>query len=109
MKTADIKKVVELQGKILKLADRINKDVARHNSMVIDELRPMLEEVQYNTIYQLGDMTYKRGRVFCQLQCEPYGLGIKADGLATLRRIVLEDSNAPVDNEESGPSDSLPE
>ena len=41
MKTADIKKVVELQGRILKLKDRIMKDVAKHNTMVIDELRPM--------------------------------------------------------------------
>jgi len=35
MKTANIKKVVELQGKILKLKDRIDKDVRRHNEMVI--------------------------------------------------------------------------
>ena len=109
MKTADIKKVIELQGKIIKLKDRINKDVTRHNEMVMDELRPMLNEVQYNTIYQVGDMLYKRGKEFCQLDCEDYGLGIKADGLATLRRIVVEDKDAPSDDTESGPSASLPE
>ena len=109
MKTADIKKVVELQGRILKLKDRIMKDVAKHNTMVIDELRPMLDDVQYATIYQVGDMTYKRGKIFNQLECQDYGLGIKADGLATLRRIVVEDKDAPSDDTESGPSASLPE
>ena len=104
MKTTDIKKVVELQGKILKLKDRIDKDVRRHNEMVIDELRPMLEDVQYNTIYQVGDMLYKRGKEFCQLNCEDYGLGIKADGLATLRRIIVENKDAPSDDTESGPA-----
>lgn len=102
MKLTDIKKIVELQGKIIKMEDRIMKDVARHNAMVINELRPMLDELHYNTIYQLGDMTYKRGRVFCQLQCEPYHLGIKAEGLATLRRIILENDDASVAREESG-------
>jgi len=109
MKTADIKKVVELQGKIIKLKDRIMKDVERHNIMVIDELRPALEEVQYATIYQVGDMTYKRGKIFCQLNCDEYGLGIKADGLATLRRVIVEDTNAVSNDTESGPSASLPE
>jgi len=109
MKTADIKKVVELQGKILKLKDRIMKDVERHNTMVIDELRPMLEGVLPSTIYQVGDMTYKRGKLFCQLECQDYGLGIKAEGLATLRRIVVEDKDAPFDDEESGPSTSVSE
>jgi len=107
MKTADIKKVVELQGKIIKLKDRIMKDVERHNTMVIDELRPLLEDVQYATIYQVGDMTYKRGKVFCQLDCNDYGLGIKADGLSTLRRIVVENKDAPSDDKESGSSASL--
>jgi len=109
MKPADIKKVIELQGKILKLKDRIMKDVERHNKMVIDELRPALEGVQHGTIYQVGDMTYKRGRLFCQLECDDYGLGIKADGLATLRRIIVEDKNAPSDDTESGPSASVSE
>jgi len=109
MKTADIKKVVELQGKIIKLKDRIYKDVERHNEMVLKELRPMLEGVQYSTIYQSGDMTYKRGKVFCQLDCDEYGLGLKADGLATLRRIIVEDKNAPSNDKESGPSASLSE
>jgi len=107
MKTADIKKVVELQGKIIKLKDRIMKDVERHNTMVIDELRPLLDDVQYSTIYQVGDMLYKRGKEFCQLNCEDYGLGIKADGLATLRRIVVENKDAPSDDKESGSSASL--
>ena len=109
MKTTDIKKVVELQGKILKLKDRIDKDVRRHNEMVIDELRPMLEDVQYNTIYQVGDMLYKRGKEFCQLNCEDYGLGIKADGLATLRRIIVENKDAPSDDTESGPATPVSE
>ena len=109
MKTTDIKKVVELQGKILKLKDRIDKDVRRHNEMVIDELRPMLEDVQYNTIYQVGDMLYKRGKEFCQLDCEDYGLGIKADGLATLRRIIVENKDAPSDDTESGPATPVSE
>ena len=107
MKTADIKKVVELQGKIIKLKDRIMKDVERHNTMVIDELRPLLDDVQYSTIYQVSDMLYKRGKEFCQLNCEDYGLGIKADGLATLRRIVVENKDAPSDDKESGSSASL--
>lgn len=104
MKEIDIKKIVELQGKIIKLKDRIYKDVERHNNMVLNELRPMLEGVQYSTIYQVGDMTYKRGKVFCQLDCEEYGLGPKAEGLATLRRIVVEDTNAPSDDTKSGSS-----
>ena len=109
MKTADIKKVVELQGKIIKLKDRIMKDVERHNTMVIDELRPMVEGILPSTIYQVGDMTYKRGRLFCQLECQDYGLGIKAEGLATLRRIVVEDKDAPSDDTESGSSTPVSE
>ena len=107
MKETDIKKVIELQGKIIKLKDRIYKDVERHNDMVLKELRPLLEGVQYSTIYQVGDMTYKRGRVFCQLECDEYGLGPKADGLATLRRIIVEDTNAASDDEKSGSSASI--
>lgn len=109
MKTADIKKVIELQGKIIKLKDRIMKDVEKHNEMVMDELRPMLNEVQYNTIYQVGDMLYKRGKEFCQLDCDDYGLGVKADGLATLRRIVVENRDAPSDDTKSGSSASVSE
>ena len=109
MKTADIKKVVELQGKIIKLKDRIMKDVERHNTMVIDELRPMVEGILPSTIYQVGDMTYKRGRLFHQLDCQDYGLGIKAEGLATLRRIVVEDKDAPSDDTESGSSTPVSE
>ena len=109
MKEADIKKVVELQGKILKLKDRIMQDVARHNSMVVNDLRPALEGIQYSTIYQVGDMTYKRGRVFCQLQCDEYGLGVKADGLMTLRKIIVETENAPSNDTKSGPATPLSE
>ena len=109
MKEQNIKKVIELQGKIIKLKDRIYKDVERHNEMVLQELRPMLEGIQYSTIYQVGDMTYKRGRVFCQLECDEYGLGPKADGLATLRRIIVEDKNAPSDDTESGSSAPISE
>jgi tRNA threonylcarbamoyladenosine modification (KEOPS) complex Pcc1 subunit len=109
MKEADIKKVVELQGKIIKLRDRIMKDVARHNQMVCDELRPMSEKILHNTIYQVGDMTYRRGRIFCQLDCDDFGLGIKAEGLATLRRIVVEDNDAASDKQEGGPSASVSE
>jgi len=109
MKEADIKKVVELQGKIIKLRDRIMKDVSRHNQMVYDELRPMSEKILHNTIYQVGEMTYRRGRIFCQLECDDFGLGIKAEGLATVRRIVVEDTDAPSDNKESGPSTPISE
>ena len=109
MKTTDIKKVVELQGKIIKLKDRIMKDVERHNTMVIDELRPMLEGVLPSTIYQVGDMTYKRGKLFSQLECQDYGLGVKAEGLATLRRIIVEDRDAPSDDTESGSSTPVSE
>ena len=109
MKTTDIKKVVELQGKIIKLRDRIMKDVDRHNTMVIAELRPMVQGVLPSTIYQVGDMTYKRGKLFCQLECEDYGLGIKAEGLATLRRIVVEDKDAPSDDTESRPATPVSE
>lgn len=107
MKEQNIKKIVELQGKIIRLKHKIDKDVTRHNEMVLDELRPLLEEVQYNTIYQVGDMLYKRGKEFCQLDCQDYGLGIKADGLATLRKIVVEDKNAASDDEEGRSSASL--
>lgn len=104
MNDKDIRKLVELQGKIIKLKDRIFKDVERHNDMVLKELRPLTEDILHNTIYQIGDMTYKRGRIFCQLECDEYGLGPKAEGLATLRKIVVEENNAPSDDTESGSS-----
>jgi hypothetical protein len=109
MKEQNIKKIVELQGKIIKLKHKIHNDVERHNDMVLKELRPLLEGVQYNTIYQVGDMLYKRGREFCQLESGDYGLGVKADGLATLRRIIVEDKNAASDDQEGGPSAPLSE
>lgn len=98
MNGKDVKKLVELQGKIISLRHRIDRDVERHNSMVLDELRPMAENLLHNTIYQVGDMTYKRGRVFCQIDCQDYGLGVKAEGLATVRRVVVEDTDAPIND-----------
>lgn len=95
MNEKDVKKVIELQGKIIKLRERIMKDVDRHNEMLMQELRPLTTDLLHNTIYQVGDMTYKRGRVFEQLDCRNYGTGIKVDGLATLRRIVVENTDAP--------------
>lgn len=107
MNTKDIKKIVELQGKVIKLRERILNDVKRHNEMVIDELRPLTSDVLHNTIYELNGVLYKRGRVFSQLDCQDYGLGPKADGLATLRKVEVKD--APFDDTESGPSASLSE
>lgn|SRR5210317_245474 len=100
MNGKDVKKLVELQGKIIQLRSRIDHDVERHNSMVLDQLRPMAENLLHNTIYQVGDMTYKRGRVFCQIDCQDYGLGVKAEGLATVRRVVVEDTDAPINDPE---------
>ena len=100
MNGKDVKKLVELQGKIIQLRRRIDHDIERHNSMVLDQLRPMSENLLHNTIYQVGDMTYKRGRVFCQLECKDYGLGVKAEGLATVRRVVVEDTDAPINDAE---------
>jgi hypothetical protein len=100
MNGKDVKKLVELQGKIISLRHRIERDVDRHNEMVLDELRPMAENLLHNTIYQVGDMTYKRGRVFCQLNCDDFGLGVKAEGLATVRKIVVEDTDAPINDSE---------
>jgi len=100
MNGKDVKKLVDLQGKIIQLRHRIEHDVERHNSMVLDQLRPMAENLLHNTIYQVGDMTYKRGRVFCQIDCQDYGLGVKAEGLATVRRVVVEDTDAPINDPE---------
>jgi hypothetical protein len=107
MKTQDVKKIVELQGKIIKLRERILNDVKRHNEMVIGELRPMTHDVLHNTIYELNGVIYKRGRVFSQLECLDYGLGPKADGLATLRKVEVRD--APSDDKESGQTTPIPE
>jgi hypothetical protein len=110
MNEKDVKKMVELQGKILKLRERIEADVRRHNKMITEELRPMTEDILHNTIYQVGMMTYKRGRVFCQIRCEDYGLGTKAEGLATLRKLETEDiPDAPTDDTASGSSTPLSE
>lgn len=109
MNEKDVRKVVKLQGDIIKLRARIMQDVDKHNAMLMQELRPLADQLLHNTIYQIGDMTYKRGRVFSQLDCGDYGLGIKVDGLATLRRVVVGDSDAVVNDEESGSSSTLSE
>jgi len=109
MNEKEVKKLVELQGKILKTRARIEDDVKRHNRMVVDELRPMTEDILHNTIYQVGSVTYKRGRVFCQLQLEDYGLGAKAEGLATLRVLDEEKEDAPTVKPASGPSTPISE
>jgi hypothetical protein len=108
MNEKDVKKLVELQGRILKLKDRIEQDVRKHNKMVVEELRPMTDDILHNTIYQVGDMTYKRGRVFSQLEVQDYGLGAKAEGLATLRKVETEDvPDAPTHDTTGGPSAPL--
>ena len=99
MNEKDLKKVIDLQQRIIKLRERIHADVIRHNKMVIDELRPLSEEILHNTIYEHEGYTYRRGRVFSQLELNDYGLGAKADALATLRKLEKED--APVVNETS--------
>ena len=109
MNEKDVRKVVELQGKLIKLRARIMQDVEKYNTVLLDELRPLTEGLIHNTIYQIGDMTYKRGKVMCQITAEDYGLGVKVDGLATLRRIVVGNGDAAIDDEESGPSASLSE
>ena len=97
MNEKDLKKVVDLQERIEKLAVKIASDVHRHNRMVIDELRPLCDDILHNTIYEHEGYTYRRGRVFSQLQLEDYGLGVKAEGLSTLRK--LEKQDAPATNE----------
>lgn len=99
MNDKDLKKLVELQGRLIKLRERIKEDVKKHNDLLINEIRPLTDGLLHNTIYQVGSMTYKRGRVFSQLDLQDYGLGPKADGLATLRRVEVED--APTDDGES--------
>lgn len=94
MNEKDLKKVIDLQERILKLASKIQADVHRHNRMVTEELRPMAEDILHNTIYEHEGYTYRRGRVFSQLQLEDYGLGVKAEGLATLRKLEREDAPA---------------
>lgn len=109
MNEKDVRKVIELQGKLIKLRARIMQDVDKHNDILIQELRPLTEGLIHNTIYQIGDMTYKRGKVMCQLDVDDFGLGVKVDGLATLRRVVIGNGNAVIDDEESGSSSSVSE
>ena len=99
MNEKDLKKVIDLQQRIIKLREKIHQDVIRHNKMVVDELRPLAEDILHNTIYEHEGYTYRRGRVFSQLELNDYGLGMKADALATLRKLEKED--APVADETS--------
>ena len=107
MNKKELKKIVELHGRIIKLRSDIIKNVDKHNDMVVDELRPLMEDVLHNTVYQHETTLYKRGRVFSQLVCEDYGMGIKAEGLATLRTVEVTDAN--IDDKESRPTSSVPE
>lgn len=107
MNEKDVKKLVDLQGKLVKLRSRIQQDVARYNQMLMEDVRPLTENLLHNTIYEVGGIRYKRGRVFSQLILEDYGLGPKADGLTSLRKVEV--SSASSDDEESGPSASIPE
>jgi hypothetical protein len=106
MNEKDLKKVIDLQQRIIKLSEKIKQDVIRHNKMVIDELRPLAEGILHNTIYEHEGYTYRRGRVFSQLELNDYGLGVKADALATLRKLEKED--APVVNEGSRKESTKP-
>ena len=107
MNEKDVKKLIELQGRLIKLRTRIELDVKKYNVLLMEDIRPLTESILHNTIYQVGDMTYKRGRVFSQLDLQEYGLGPKAEGLATLRKVEIKDASSS--DEESGPSDSVPE
>ena len=108
MNEKDIRKVVDIQGKLSKLRHRILSDVEKYNTTLLDDLRPLTEGLLHNTIYQIGDMTYKRGRVIEQLNCTDYGIGVKVDGLATLRRVVVGGNDANSDDSESGSTTSVP-
>lgn len=109
MNEKDVRKVVELQGKLIKLRARIMQDVDKYNEILMQDLRPLTEGLIHNTIYQIGDMTYKRGKVMSQLDCKDYGLGIKVDGLATLRRVVVGNNDAVIDDEEGGQTSPVSE
>ena len=108
MNDKDLKKIVELQGRIIKLRERIRQDIEKHNVMIVDELRPMVQDVLHNTIYEHNGILYKRGKMFTQLQYEDYGLGIKAEGLATLRHVEVKKDATP-DDTASGPSTPVSE
>jgi hypothetical protein len=90
MKEVDVRKLVKLQGEADKLRARIMQDVRRHNVLVTEQIMPMCKGILHNTIYEIDNTLYKRGKVICQLECEDYGLGIKAEGLAILRKINVE-------------------
>jgi len=105
MNKKELKKIVELQGRIIKLRSDIEKSVDKHNEMVLDQLRPLVEDILHNTIYQHERTLYKRGRVFSQISCEDYGMGIKAEGLATLRTVEVTDAN--IDDKKSRSTSSV--
>lgn len=94
MNEKDLKKIIDLQDRIIKLRVKIQDDVLRFNRMIIQELRPMSEDILHNTLYEHEGCTYRRGRVFAQLQLEEYGLGVKAEGLAFVRKLEKEDAPA---------------
>jgi hypothetical protein len=88
MNEKDLKKLVGVQERIVKLREKIHQDIVRHNKMVVEELRPLSEDLLHNTLYKHEGATYRRGRVFSQLEYNDYGLGVKAEGLAFVRKIV---------------------
>tara|TARA_R100000353_G_scaffold49177_2_gene39061 strand:+ start:2679 stop:2999 length:321 start_codon:yes stop_codon:yes gene_type:complete len=105
MNQKELKKIVELQGRIVKLRSDIMKSVEKHNDMVVDQLRPLMEDVLHSTVYQHERTLYKRGRVFAQLDCQDHGTGIKAEGLATLRTVEVTDAN--IDDKKSRSTSSV--
>lgn len=94
MNEKDLKKIIDLQERIIKLRVKIQDDVLRFNKMITEELRPLAEGVLHNTIYEHEGATYRRGRVFTQLQLTDYGLGVKAESLAFVRKLEKEDAPA---------------
>ena len=107
MNKKELKKIVELQGRLIKLRSDIAKNVEKHNDMIVEELRPLMEDVLHSTIYQHERTLYKRGRVFSQITCEDYGVGVKAEGLATLRTVEVTDAN--IDDKKGRSTSSVPE
>ena len=102
MNAKDVKKLIDLQGRLLKLRSQIESDVVKHNKLLMQEIKPLSQEIIHNTIYQVGNTTYKRGRVFCQLDLQEYGLGSKVEALAALRTTNLEDPNVAINLAKNG-------
>lgn len=110
MKELDVKKLIKLQADAEKLRDRIVQDVTKYNKLVCDQIRPLSNGILHNTIYEVDGVLYKRGRLICQLSCDDNGLGIKAEGLATLRKITVEnEQNAAPKNEKRRQSTDVSE